>query len=87
LAAIDADVIKTYVELGLGIGMIAAMAHDPKQDRGLQCVPVGHLFGQQTARVAVRQGEFLRDYIYTFISMLAPDLKPAEIRALIRPNI
>ncbi len=87
LAAIDADVIKTYVSLGLGIGIIAAMAHDPKQDQGLQCAPAGHLFGQQTARVAVRQGEFLRDYVYTFISMLAPDLKPAEIRALIRPNI
>lgn len=87
LAAIDADVIKTYVDVGLGIGIIAAMAHDPKKDLGLVSAPAGHLFGQQTARLAVRQGEFLRDYVYTFISMLAKDLNPAEIRALIRPKI
>ncbi len=86
LAAIDADVIKTYVDVGLGIGIIAGMAHDSKQDRELVCVPVGHLFGEQTARVAVRQGEFLRDYVYTFIAMLAQELKPQEIRALLRPS-
>jgi LysR family cys regulon transcriptional activator len=87
LAAIDADVIKTYVGVGLGIGIIAAMAYDDKQDNELVCAPVGHLFGEQTARVAVRQGEFLRDYVYTFIAMLAQELKPEEIRALMRPNI
>jgi len=86
LAAIDADVIKTYVEVGLGIGIIAGIAYDPEQDHTLLSAPAGHLFGQQTSRVAVRQGEFLRDYVYTFISMLAPDLKPEEVRALIRPN-
>jgi LysR family transcriptional regulator, cys regulon transcriptional activator len=86
LAAIDADVIKTYVEVGLGIGIIAGIAYDPQQDHNLLSAPAGHLFGQQTSRVAVRQGEFLRDYVYTFISMLAPDLKPEEVRALIRPN-
>ena len=87
LAAIDADVIKTYVGVGLGIGIIAGMAHDSKQDKELISVPVGHLFGEQTARVAVRQGEFLRDYVYTFIAMLAQELKPEEIRRLLRPNI
>lgn len=87
LAAIDADVIKTYVGVGLGIGIIAAMAYDPAQDKGLVSIPVGHLFGKQTSRVAVRAGEFLRDYVYTFIGMLAPDLKASEIRALIRPSI
>lgn len=87
LAAIDADVIKTYVEVGLGIGIIAGMAYDPKQDRGLVSIPAGHLFGTQTSRVAVRSGEFLRDYVYTFIGMLAPELKSAEIRALLRPKL
>ncbi len=87
LAAIDADVIKTYVGVGLGIGIIAGMAYDQDQDKDLINIPAGHLFGKQTSRVAVRSGEFLRDYVYTFIGMLAPDLKPAEIRALIRPNL
>lgn len=87
LAAIDADVIKTYVDVGLGIGIIAAMAYDPLQDKGLVKIPVGHLFGKQTSRVAVRAGEFLRDYVYTFIGMLAPDLKQSEISALLRPKL
>jgi LysR family cys regulon transcriptional activator len=87
LAAIDADVIKTYVDVGLGIGIIAAMAYDPKQDTNLVSMPVGHLFGKLTSRVAVRSGEFLRDYVYTFIDMLAPELSSAEIRALLRPNL
>jgi LysR family transcriptional regulator, cys regulon transcriptional activator len=87
LAAIDADVIKTYVRVGLGIGIIAAMAYDEKQDSGLFSIPVGHLFGTQTSRVAIRAGEFLRDYVYTFIEMLAPQLSSEEIRALIRPRL
>jgi LysR family cys regulon transcriptional activator len=87
LAAIDADVIKTYVRVGLGIGIIAGMAYDATQDSGLVSIPVGHLFGKQTSRVAVRSGEFLRDYVYTFIAMLAVDLKPAEIRAILRPKL
>lgn len=87
LAAIDADVIKTYVHVGLGIGIIAAMAYDPKKDEQLRSLPAGHLFGQQTSRVAVRQGEFLRDYVYTFIEMVAPEMSGAEIRAIIRPRL
>ncbi len=81
LAAVDADVIKTYVDVGLGIGIIAAMAYDPLQDDHLRSIPAGHLFGQQTTRVAVKSGEFLRDYVYTFIGMMAPDLDESEIRA------
>jgi LysR family cys regulon transcriptional activator len=87
LAAIDADVIKTYVHVGLGIGIIAAMAFDPEHDFQLRSLAAGHLFGQQTSRVAVRQGEFLRDYVYTFIEMLAPELNAEEVRALIRPKL
>ncbi|AWB33765.1 CysB family HTH-type transcriptional regulator [Orrella marina] len=80
LAAVDADVIKTYVDVDLGIGIIASMAYDPLQDDHLCSIPAGHLFGRQTTRVAVKAGEFLRDYVYTFIGMMAPDLDESEIK-------
>jgi len=74
LEAIDADVIKTYVELGLGVGIIAGMAFDAERDRGLRSIPVGHLFGTNISRIAVKQGAYLRSYVYTFIELLAPTL-------------
>jgi LysR family cys regulon transcriptional activator len=74
LEAIDADVIKTYVELGMGIGVIAGMAFDSERDRNLRSIPAGHLFGMNVSRVAVKQGAYLRSYIYTFIELLAPTL-------------
>lgn len=74
LEAIDADVIKTYVELGMGIGIIAGMAFDGERDRNLRAIPVGHLFGMNTSRVAIKQGSYLRSYVYTFIELLAPTL-------------
>ncbi|RXZ33338.1 CysB family HTH-type transcriptional regulator [Oxalobacteraceae bacterium CAVE-383] len=74
LEAIDADVIKTYVELGMGVGIIAGMAFDPERDRGLRAIPAGHLFGTNVSRVAIKQGAYLRSYVYTFIELLAPTL-------------
>ncbi len=74
LEAIDADVIKTYVELGMGVGIIAGMAFDAERDHNLRSIPVGHLFGMNVSRVAVRQGAYLRSYIYTFIELLTPTL-------------
>jgi LysR family cys regulon transcriptional activator len=74
LEAIDADVIKTYVELGLGVGIIAGMAFDAERDRGLRAIPVGHLFGTNVSRVALKQGAYLRSYVYTFIELLTPTL-------------
>jgi LysR family transcriptional regulator, cys regulon transcriptional activator len=74
LEAIDADVIKTYVELGLGVGIIAGMAFDPERDRNLRAIPVGHLFGSNVSRVAIKQGAYLRGYVYTFIELLTPNL-------------
>jgi len=74
LEAIDADVIKTYVDVGLGIGIIAGVAYDPRRDTGLVGLPAGRLFGTHTTRVGVKQGVFLRDYVYTFLEMLAPTL-------------
>lgn len=74
LEAIDADVIKTYVELGMGVGIIAGMAFDPERDFNLRSISVGHLFGMNVSRVAVKQGAYLRSYIYTFMELLAPTL-------------
>lgn len=74
LEAIDADVIKTYVELGMGVGIIAGMAFDPERDHSLRSISVGHLFGMNVSRVAVKQGAYLRSYIYTFMELLAPTL-------------
>jgi len=74
LEAIDADVIKTYVELGLGVGIIAGMAFDPERDKGLQAISVGHLFGSNVSRVALKQGAYLRSYVYSFIELLTPTL-------------
>ena len=74
LEAIDADVIKTYVELGMGVGIIAGMAFDAERDLNLRSIPVGHLFGMNVSRVAIKQGAYLRSYIYTFIELLTPTL-------------
>jgi LysR family cys regulon transcriptional activator len=74
LAAIDSDVIKTYVELGLGIGIVAAVAYDPKRDRTLRALDASHLFRSNTTRVGLRRGAFLRGYSYEFIELFAPQL-------------
>ena len=70
LEAIDADVIKTYVELGMGVGIIAGMAFDAERDRNLRAIPVGNLFGMNISRIALKQGAYLRSYVYTFIELL-----------------
>ena len=84
LEAIDADVIKTYVELGMGIGIIAGMAFDAERDRGLRAIPVGHLFGMNTSRVAIKQGAYLRSYVYTFIELLTPTLNRKMVESAMR---
>jgi len=72
--ATDADVIKTYVELGLGIGIIASMAFDPIKDAPLQALDVSHLFKPSTTHMGIRRGRYLRAYSYAFIELLAPHL-------------
>lgn len=74
LEAIDADVIKTYVELGMGVGIIAGMAFDAERDRNLRAIGVGQLFGMNVSRLAVKNGAYLRSYVYTFIELLSPTL-------------
>jgi LysR family cys regulon transcriptional activator len=75
LEAIDSDVIKTYVRLGLGVGIVAEMAiKDDGTNNDLIALPVGHLFGVNVARVAFKRSAYLRNFVYTFAELLSPDL-------------
>ncbi len=74
LEAIDSDVIKTYVRLGLGIGIVAEMAARGKADPDLVWRPLGHLLGQNVARVAFKRGAWLRDFVHHFASLLSDRL-------------
>ncbi len=74
LTALDSDVIKTYVELGLGVGIMASMGFDAKRDRGLHGLDAGHLFESSTTRLGIKRGAWLRRYAYDFIELFAPNL-------------
>jgi LysR family cys regulon transcriptional activator len=81
LEALDSDVIKTYVRLGLGVGIVAEMAvRDEPADGDLVARAAGHLFGQNLARVAFRRGAYLRHFVYTFAELLADRLTRALIQ-------
>jgi LysR family cys regulon transcriptional activator len=86
LTAIDADVIKTYVTLGLGIGLLAKMAYDPDRDVGLEMLDASHLFPPSTTYIAVRNDSYLRGYMYGFIQMLAPHLDRKAIDAALKQS-
>ena len=81
LEAIDADVIKTYVKLGLGVGIVAEMAvrEDPLGG-DLVSRPVGHLFGQNVARIALKRGTYLRNFVYAFAEMMSDRLSRSLIQ-------
>ena len=81
--ALDSDVIKTYVELGLGVGLLAAMAYDKQKDKALRMVNLEHLFEPSTTWVGLRKNSFLRSYVYSFIEQLAPNLKPEAVQAAV----
>lgn len=74
LSAMDADVIKTYVELGMGVGIVAAIAFDAERDRTLRALDARHLFEVNLTRLAIRRGTWLRGYVYAFIESFAPTL-------------
>jgi LysR family transcriptional regulator, cys regulon transcriptional activator len=85
LTAIDADVIKTYVSLGLGVGLLAHMAYDQERDSNLAMLDVSHLFPPSTTYLGVRKDAFLRSYMYDFIQLLAPDYDAKTVkRALMK---
>lgn len=74
LTAMDADVVKTYVELGLGVGIVASIAFDEQRDQGLRSLDARHLFAVNLTRLAIRRGAYLRGYVYAFIELFAPTL-------------
>ena len=79
LNAIDADVIKTYVESGLGIAIIPDMAYDRSRDRSLRAMDASHLFEPNTIHIGIRRNHYLRGYMYAFIEMFSPHLKRATV--------
>ncbi len=74
LSAMDADVIKTYVELGMGVGIVASIAVDAERDRHLRLLDAGHLFEVNLTRLGLRRGAWLRGYAFHFIESFAPTL-------------
>lgn len=82
LTAVDADVIKTYVRLGLGVGIVAEMAYDPEIDKDLVCLPAGHLFEASVTHIGFRRGLFLRGFMLDFITEFAPHLSQPVVESL-----
>ena len=81
IEAIDSDVIKTYVKLGMGVGIVAELAvRDEPAGGDLVARPLGHLFGQNVARVAFKKGAYLRQFVFTFAAQLSDRLSPALIQ-------
>jgi LysR family cys regulon transcriptional activator len=86
LSALDSDVIKTYVELGLGVGIIAEMAFVDGREGNLLLRRERSLFPANTARIALRRGHYLRGYGYRFIEQCSADLTEGNVRAALAPN-
>lgn len=81
LTAIDSDVIKTYVEMGLGVGLLASMAFDQERDRTFEAIDVSNIFPASTTYIAVRKDDYLRSFLYDFIQMIAPHLDRAAVNS------
>jgi len=86
ITAVDADVIKTYVELGLGIGLLAEMAFEPNRDIYLKYIDLSHLFEPSTTVVAIRKGAYLRGFMYDFIEYFAPQLTRKVVADAMNPT-
>lgn len=80
MSAMDTDVLKTYVALGLGVGIIATMAYDRQRDNGLSLIEVNELFPENTTWIAVRRGSFLRRFAYRFIELCSDKLTETVVR-------
>jgi LysR family cys regulon transcriptional activator len=79
ISAMDADVVKTYVALGVGVGIVAGFAFDDERDHEIRAIEAGHLFEINTTRLAIRRGAMLRDYVLSFIETFAPTLTRAAV--------
>lgn len=84
LTAIDADVIKTYVNLGLGIGLLANIAYQPERDTDLGMIDASHLFPPSTTFLGVRRDAYLRGYMYEFIQLLAPQFNRKSVEVALK---
>lgn len=87
ITAMDADVIKTYVELGMGVGIVAGIAFETERDVRLRAVDAGHLFGINLTKLAVRRGVYLRSFVYDFIESFAPILTRAAVEDALHEGI
>jgi LysR family cys regulon transcriptional activator len=81
MVALDADVIKTYVEVGLGVGILASMAYNEERDTGLRLLDSAGLFPKTTSRIALRRSRFLRGFAYRFIELCSPELTEKTVKA------
>ena len=86
MSALDADVIKTYVNLGLGVGIIASVAFTPERDSRLVKLEATDLFEKNTTYIAIRQNHYLRGYAYRFITLCVPTLSESMIRTRTKPE-
>lgn len=80
MAALDADVIKVYVDLGLGVGIVAVMAVDAARDTGISVLETSHLFAENVSYIAVRRDRFMRQFAYRFIEASRPDLTEQRVK-------
>ncbi len=80
MAALDADVIKAYVALGMGVGIVASMAYDEDQDSHLELLDASELFRENTTVVALRKGKFLRGYVSRFVSLCVRNISETQLQ-------
>jgi LysR family cys regulon transcriptional activator len=86
LSAIDADVVKSYVELGLGVAVLLSLAYEPERDRSLRVIDAAHLFEVTTPQIALRRGKHLPSYMHDFIRRLAPQWDRRAVEDAMRPR-
>jgi len=82
LSALDSDVIKSYVSLGLGVGIISSRAYREGKEEGLVALDCSHLLPEQTTRLAYKRGGYLRGYAVEFIRLLAPNVRAQDLKQL-----
>lgn len=83
LTATDVDVMKTYVKAGLGLAIVASLAHNAEEDMGLVAISASHLFKPDLIKIALRKGTYQRSYTYDFIELFSPTLKREQLQAML----
>ncbi len=84
MSALDSDVIKPYVEIGLGVGIVPSLSYCPDKDSALRLLSCEKLFGSNTVQIALRRGHYLRSYVYRFIELCTPVLKENVVRQAVQ---